>query len=410
MKINKNEAVKFTVIIPTRERCGVLRSSLQTCIAQEYDNLEIIVSDNFSGDKTKEIVESFKDKRIRYINTGKRVSMTDNWEFALSCVQEGYVTYLGDDDGLLPGALTELNKIICQTGCEAVSCKAAVYFWPNYINETKRNTLVISLKTSLKKRDSKKILIDVINFRRSYDELPLLYRGFVSYSAIKKVKQESGRFFHSMVPDIYSGIVLACVIESYYYSFKPYAISGASRHSIGGGMDSSFNTDHQASKIYFSEDNVPFHRKLAFAPSTPIIVAESFLQAQDHISYANHFKIDIRKCIKAAIKQANNFSGKQYEIIADAVNKTARLNQITHYEFKVIKARREMPARPIIPVFGLNIIRGHLVIDCVKFEARDVYKAALLCGHILALKKLNFFSLMGVIKTTFSYIKRIIKC
>ena len=64
------QATKFSVIIPTRERSDTLQSSLKTCVGQDYDNLEIIVSDNFSTDNTREVVESFDDPRIRYINTG----------------------------------------------------------------------------------------------------------------------------------------------------------------------------------------------------------------------------------------------------------------------------------------------------------------------------------------------------
>jgi hypothetical protein len=51
------------------------------------------------------VVASFKDPRIRYVNTGKHLSMSHNWEFALSHVEKGYVTFVGDDDGLLPGAI-----------------------------------------------------------------------------------------------------------------------------------------------------------------------------------------------------------------------------------------------------------------------------------------------------------------
>ncbi len=405
MAMNKNNKVKFTVIIPTRERCEVLKSALKTCTAQEYDNLEIIVSDNASEDKTKEVVESFRDNRISYINTGKRVSMTDNWEFALSHVDGGYVTYLGDDDGLLPGSLVELNEVISQTGTEAIACKTAIYFWPDYKGESKRNTLIISLRTSLVKRNSKEMLIDVINFRRSYDELPLLYRGFVSYKVIKKVMQESGRFFHSMIPDVYSGIALASILESYYYSFKPYTISGASCHSHGGAC-SNISEDNQTYKKFFSENNLSFHSKFVFAPSGPIFVAESFLQAQGHVPYARNLKIDIKKCLKAAIIEVVHYPEKLYETVADAVKKIACLNQIEPYALQIIAAHKNFPPRFYNPVLGFNILRGQLVIDCAEFGVRNVYDAAVLCRHILVLEKSKFFSANDVIKTTISLAKR----
>jgi glycosyltransferase involved in cell wall biosynthesis len=34
--MNRTEKTKFTVIIPTRERCDVLESSLRTCVSQDY--------------------------------------------------------------------------------------------------------------------------------------------------------------------------------------------------------------------------------------------------------------------------------------------------------------------------------------------------------------------------------------
>ena len=145
MEADRNKQVKFTIVIPTRERCDVLASSLRTCVCQDYGNFEIIVSDNFSQDRTREIVESFGDSRIRYINTGRRVSIAENWEFALAHIHSGYLTYLGDDDGLLPGALAELNKIINERGCEAIACRPVLYSWPDHINEPERNVMRVPL-------------------------------------------------------------------------------------------------------------------------------------------------------------------------------------------------------------------------------------------------------------------------
>jgi len=73
-----NNLPKFTVIVPTRERADVLGPALKTVVEQDYDNLRILVSDNFSNDSTRDMVESFRDPRIIYINTGKRLSMSLN--------------------------------------------------------------------------------------------------------------------------------------------------------------------------------------------------------------------------------------------------------------------------------------------------------------------------------------------
>jgi len=62
----------FTVIIPTKDRAPYLYHTLRTCAMQEYENLEIIVSDDGSTDDTRAIVDEAarKDSRIRYVTPG----------------------------------------------------------------------------------------------------------------------------------------------------------------------------------------------------------------------------------------------------------------------------------------------------------------------------------------------------
>src|SRR5690606_25949425 len=98
----KSARPKITVIIPTRERCDVFVSALKTVTGQNYDDLEILVSDNFSQDATEEVARQSNDPRVRYLNTGRRLSMAHNWEFALEHATGDWVTIVGDDDGLLP--------------------------------------------------------------------------------------------------------------------------------------------------------------------------------------------------------------------------------------------------------------------------------------------------------------------
>jgi len=82
----------FTIVIPTRERSDTLMHAIKTALSQDYENFRVLVSDNASQDQTKEKVEALKDPRIHYINTGQRVSMSENWEFALNHVSDGWLT------------------------------------------------------------------------------------------------------------------------------------------------------------------------------------------------------------------------------------------------------------------------------------------------------------------------------
>src|ERR1039458_10222772 len=92
----------ISVVIPTRERAQTLLFTLQTVLNQASRNFEVIVSDNFSQDPTRTVVQSFADARLRYFNTGRRLSMCDNWDFAFEHVCGEYTIFIGDDDAILP--------------------------------------------------------------------------------------------------------------------------------------------------------------------------------------------------------------------------------------------------------------------------------------------------------------------
>ena len=103
------EQPKVSLIIPVKDRKDYLYHTLRTCMAQDYENFEIIVADDASTDGTKEMVRAMAamDSRITFIDRPVRVGMRDNFEDALSRIKEGYVIALGGDDGVQPGALVE---------------------------------------------------------------------------------------------------------------------------------------------------------------------------------------------------------------------------------------------------------------------------------------------------------------
>ena len=77
------DQIVMNVIIPTRERADTLLWTMKTCVEQEYDRLNIIVGDKFSGDNTYDAVNTYSDDQTIYLNSGRRVSMTQNWELAI---------------------------------------------------------------------------------------------------------------------------------------------------------------------------------------------------------------------------------------------------------------------------------------------------------------------------------------
>lgn len=277
---------KVTVIIPTRERADVFRYALRTVVAQDYDNLDIIVSDNFSQDETAEICRASGDSRIRYLNTGRRISMSDNWDFALGHVSEGWVTIIGDDDGLLPGAVVRIAAVAAMPGIEAFRAVPCTYSWPQVVNGV-YGRLNVPTTSGEEIRDSSAWLEGVLEGRASCAELPMLYNGgTVDVEVMKRIKGKTGRFFSSCVPDVYSAVAIACTTPRYLFSFEPFAINGASAHSNGrsagqGGL----RVKGTPADKWASEANLPIHPTLRaddaqeLVPAVQFWVYEAYLQS-----------------------------------------------------------------------------------------------------------------------------------
>lgn len=97
----------ITVVIPTYNRRRYLPEALASAVRQSYRRLEIFVV-NDGGEDVGDIVRSFNDPRITFIdrkvNRGKAFSLNE----ALMRARGKYVAYLDDDDVYYPGHIATL--------------------------------------------------------------------------------------------------------------------------------------------------------------------------------------------------------------------------------------------------------------------------------------------------------------
>jgi glycosyltransferase involved in cell wall biosynthesis len=388
--------------------------------------MEIIVSDNFSQDRTREIVESYKDPRIRYINTGKRLSMTDNFEFALSHVRpEGYVIYIGDDDGLLPNAIRDMNAVITQTGAHVLQWDVPIYNWPTLESNNAiwwlipNRLLIPSLVSGTTVRNSATTIQNVLSFKATFESLPMMYmHSAIGYEVIKRIKESSGRFYHSMIPDVYSGFAIAWAVDSFVHSRRPYAIAGVSHHSNGASTASGSSSSSEAFQKFLSEDNLPVHPSLVISRSTWACIIECFLQARDHLPLPKEFKLDMKKLLLMMMEEAAPKPQDSYMEIKDAVLRIGQMHNIPEAAQRAIAANPNTSSGSIRKLIAHNLVRaGHFMgdmyrgrfsLDCSSLSVKNIYDASLLCDHILRLKDMNVLGFSTVLKIQLAEIKRII--
>lgn len=105
--------VKLSVCIPTYRRPRLLAETLEHLAGLPQLGLEVVVSDNASGDNTREIAEHFKNRlRIRYHCQPENLGMSENLQTAMMLSSGQYVYSFSDDDRLLPEGLTAALRLL----------------------------------------------------------------------------------------------------------------------------------------------------------------------------------------------------------------------------------------------------------------------------------------------------------
>jgi glycosyltransferase involved in cell wall biosynthesis len=105
---------KVTIQIPTYNQEQYIAQSLGSCLAQDYPNLEIVLADDCSTDRTREIIEECRDPRVRYFRNKKNIGRVANYRKTLYEYSTGdwVVNLDGDDYYTDPGFISRAMRLI----------------------------------------------------------------------------------------------------------------------------------------------------------------------------------------------------------------------------------------------------------------------------------------------------------
>jgi glycosyl transferase family 2 len=221
-------------VIPTRERPDTLEVTLATCLAQDFDDYEIVVCDNCSGPETRAVADRVGSDRITYHRVDRPVAMSDNWDLAVSLARGEYITVVGDDDALMPYALRELDRLVVAHDCpEAVHWRRALYLWPTVAVEDEANSLVIPTTRSCELHHGRERLEAASRWAIGADQLPMIYAAVVRRDLVERHREIAGRVFPNIYPDVYSGYAFAYLAERYVSVGVPMGVAGLSSASNG---------------------------------------------------------------------------------------------------------------------------------------------------------------------------------
>lgn len=117
----------FSVVIPTYNRAHYLKKTLESVLAQDCQDFEIIVVDDGSTDDTTQVLESFGDKIRVFHQQNQGPGVARN--LAVKNSTGEYIACLDSDDLWFPWTLTTYVRIIKENNRPTLIAGTLVYFW-----------------------------------------------------------------------------------------------------------------------------------------------------------------------------------------------------------------------------------------------------------------------------------------
>ena len=138
---------KVSIVLPTYNGYKYIRQSIDSCLNQTYKNIELIIVDDGSTDKTSEIIKSFKDNRIKYIKHEKNKGLPYALNTGFANAIGEYLSWTSDDNFYNEKAIEKMLIFLNKSNVDLVYTD---YF--NYLTEVDKKILVkLPDKLDLKK-------------------------------------------------------------------------------------------------------------------------------------------------------------------------------------------------------------------------------------------------------------------
>ncbi len=176
--------MQFSVVIPTYNRASYLIKTVQSVLAQDYTDFELIIVDDGSTDDTEQTVFKLYDSnpKVRYFKTINRERGAAR-NFGFEQAKGDYVCFLDSDDLLLPNHLNVLSK--------AINKNPTVNFWVT--------------KYRLKGQKGKVIQSGILALQEGFKDYRLLLKGNY-FAALVCVKRENDQLIKFIEDRQYSSM------------------------------------------------------------------------------------------------------------------------------------------------------------------------------------------------------------
>ncbi len=114
-----------SVVIPAYRRAATIRRAIDSALTQTFDDIEVIVVDDASGDGTADIARAVGDARVRVLEHPRNLGGNAARQTGIDAARGRWIAFLDSDDVWLPEKLSRQMTRLTAAGPDYVMC----YSW-----------------------------------------------------------------------------------------------------------------------------------------------------------------------------------------------------------------------------------------------------------------------------------------
>lgn len=116
-----------TILMPVYNAARFLRAAIDSMLAQTLTNFEFLIINDGSKDNTAEIVESYSDRRIRFVHNERNMGISATLNKGIQLAQSELIARMDADDISYPERLEKQYALMsANPDCAMVSCYTRV--------------------------------------------------------------------------------------------------------------------------------------------------------------------------------------------------------------------------------------------------------------------------------------------
>jgi Glycosyl transferase family 2 len=107
-----SQPAQVSVCIPSHNGARFLGAAVDSVLTQDFEDFELLVSDDASTDETQSVCKRYDDPRFRVVRSDSRLGQSGNWNRCVELATGTYVILLHADDELQPTYLRRAIEVL----------------------------------------------------------------------------------------------------------------------------------------------------------------------------------------------------------------------------------------------------------------------------------------------------------